>query len=120
MKKPKAIPRKPAKYPKIVYINLNILIANLRELSGIANAEIPVKATIIINIGLTIFAETAASPNISAPIIPTVVLNEEGTRILASCISSNEISIVIISNNIGNGIASRAAIIVNNNSDGII
>ena len=69
MKKPKAIPRKPAKYPKIVYINLNILIANLRELSGIANAEIPVKATIIINIGLTIFAETAASPNINPPSI---------------------------------------------------
>ena len=43
-----------------------------------------VKATIIMSIGLTIFAETAASPKISAPIIPTVVLNEEGTLILAS------------------------------------
>ena len=45
---------------------------------------IPVNATMIINIGLTIFAETAASPKISAPIIPTVVLKEEETRILAS------------------------------------
>ncbi len=43
-----------------------------------------VNATIIIKIGLTIFAETAASPKISAPIIPTVVLNEEGTLMLAS------------------------------------
>ena len=62
IKNPKAIPKNPAKYPKTVYINRNILIENLRELSGIANAEIPVKATIIIRIGLTILAETAASP----------------------------------------------------------
>ena len=53
-----------------MYINLNILIENLSELSGIANADIPVNATIIIRIGLTILAETAASPKISAPIIP--------------------------------------------------
>ena len=120
IKNPRAIPRKPAKYPKIVYINLNILNANLRELSGIANAEMPVNATIIISIGLTIFAETAASPSISAPIIPTVVLKDDGTRILASCISSKEISIIIISNKIGKGIASRAATIAKSNSDGMI
>lgn len=70
IKNPKAIPKNPAKNPKIIYINLNIRIENLRELSGIANAEIPVKATIIIRIGLTILAETAASPSIKAPIIP--------------------------------------------------
>lgn len=70
MKNPKAIPKNPAKNPKMIYINLNILIENLSELSGIANAEIPVNATIIISIGLTIFAETAASPSINAPIIP--------------------------------------------------
>ncbi len=40
------------------------------ELSGIANAHIPEYATIIIRIGLTILADTAASPKISAPIIP--------------------------------------------------
>ncbi len=70
IKNPNAIPKKPAKYPKIVYINLNILIAKRNELSGIANADIPTKATIIIRIGLTILAETAASPRIRAPIIP--------------------------------------------------
>ncbi len=70
MKNPNAIPKNPAKYPKIIYINRNILIANLKELSGIAKEQIPEKATIIISIGLTIFAETAASPNIRAPIIP--------------------------------------------------
>ncbi len=43
IKRPKPIPKKPAKYPSIVYINLNILIANLKELSGMANAEIPSK-----------------------------------------------------------------------------
>ena len=32
-----------------------------------ANAVIPVMATIITSIGLTIFAETEASPKISAP-----------------------------------------------------
>ena len=63
IKNPNAIPKKPAKYPKIVYINLNILIAKRNELSGIANADIPTKATIIL-------AETAASPRIRAPIIP--------------------------------------------------
>ena len=70
MKNPNAIPRNPAKYPKIVYINLNILSAKRNELSGMAKADIPTKATIIIRIGLTILAETAASPSIRAPIIP--------------------------------------------------
>ena len=42
--------------------NLKILNAKLREKSGIAKLQIPVKATIIIKIGLTMFALTAASP----------------------------------------------------------
>ena len=62
MKNPKAIPRKPAKYPSIIYINLNSLSENPSVKSGIAKLQIPVKATIMIRIGLTIFAETAASP----------------------------------------------------------
>ena len=83
-KAPKVIPKKPAIYPKIIYINLKILTENFREKLGIENPQIPVKATIIISIGLTIFAETAASPKIKAPIIPIVVLKEEDTLILAS------------------------------------
>ena len=60
--KPIAIPKKPAIYPKIIYINLKILNVNPREKSGIANEHIAVIATIIISIGLTKFALTAASP----------------------------------------------------------
>lgn len=59
---PIAIPKKPAKYPKKIYKNLKILKENPREKSGIANEQIAVIATIIINIGLTKFALTAASP----------------------------------------------------------
>ena len=70
IKKPNAIPKNPAKYPSIIYINLNIFRENLKALSGIANEQIPAEAIIIIRIGLTILAETAASPKISAPIIP--------------------------------------------------
>ncbi len=62
MKNPKAIPRKPARYPSIIYKNLKILIENPKVKSGIVKLQIPVKATIIIRIGLTMFAETAASP----------------------------------------------------------
>lgn len=70
MKNPKAIPKKPAKYPNIIYINLKVLIAKRKDVSGIAKAEIPANATIIIRIGLTMLADTAASPKIKAPIIP--------------------------------------------------
>ena len=44
-----------------MYINLNIRIEKLSKKSGIANPQIPVNATIIIRIGLTILAFTAAS-----------------------------------------------------------
>lgn len=46
----------------MINANLNILRAKLNEKSGIAKLQIPVNATIIIKIGLTIFALTAASP----------------------------------------------------------
>lgn len=59
---PIAIPRKPAIYPKMIYINLQILKVNPSEKSGIANEQIAVIATIIIKIGLTKFALTDASP----------------------------------------------------------
>lgn len=42
--------------------NLKILKLKLSEKSGTAKLHIPVNATIIINIGLTMFALTAASP----------------------------------------------------------
>lgn len=45
-----------------MYINLKILIEKAKVKSGIVKLQIPVKAIIIIRIGLTIFAETAASP----------------------------------------------------------
>ena len=59
-------------YPKMMYANLIILIEKLKEKSGIAKLHIPVNATIIIKIGLTILALTAASPKTKAPIIPIV------------------------------------------------
>lgn len=49
-------------YPKIIYKNLEILRVKLSEKSGIAKEQIAVIATIIIRIGLTKFALTAASP----------------------------------------------------------
>ncbi|MCX4303034.1 MAG: hypothetical protein OSJ66_03365 [Clostridia bacterium] len=62
IKNPKAIPKNPAKYPSTIYINLKILIEKAKVKSGIVKLQIPVKAIIIIRIGLTILAETAASP----------------------------------------------------------
>lgn len=103
----------------MIYKNLKILSANPSEKSGIAKLQIPVNATIIIKIGLTIFAETAASPKIKAPIIPTVVLKEDEILRPASLINSNDISINIISNITGNGIASRELEIAKSNSEGI-
>ena len=101
------------------YINLNIRIEKLSKKSGIANPPIPVNATIIIRIGLTILAFTAASPSTSAPIIPMVLLNEDETLSPASLSNSNDTSIIKISNITGNGIDSLELEIANNNSDGI-
>ena len=49
-------------YPKKIYKNLKILRVKPKEKSGMANEHIAVIATIIIKIGLTKFALTAASP----------------------------------------------------------
>lgn len=65
--KQNAIPKNPAKNPTIIYANLTTRMWKLKEKSGTAKAVIPVIATIITRIGLTIFAVTAASPKISAP-----------------------------------------------------
>lgn len=59
---PNDIPRNPAIYPKNINKNLNNLKWKPNEKSGIAKEAIPVMATIIINIGLTIPAVTAACP----------------------------------------------------------
>ncbi len=88
-------------------------------MSGIENEQRAVIATIIIRIGLTIFAFTAASPNIKAPTIPIVGPIGEGTLRLASLMNSKDISITRSSNTIGNGIDSLEAAIANNNSVGI-
>lgn len=47
-----------------IYKNLYILIVKLKEKSGMLKEQIAVIATIIIKIGLTKFALTAASPSI--------------------------------------------------------
>ena len=75
-------------------------------------------ATIIIKIGLTILALTAACPNTRAPTIPIVGPIGEGTLRPASRISSKEISITKISKIIGKGTFSREAKIENSNSVG--
>ena len=75
-------------------------------------------ATIIIKIGLTILALTAACPNTKAPTIPIVGPIGEGTLNPASLISSKEISITKISKIIGKGTFSREAKIENSNSVG--
>ena len=59
---PTEIPIKPKKVPKIIKANLNILKWNCNEKLGIAKEASAVIATIIIDIGLTKFALTAASP----------------------------------------------------------
>ena len=48
-------------------INLLILIVKFSEKSGMLNEQIAVIATIIISIGLTRLALTAASPKIKPP-----------------------------------------------------
>lgn len=81
--------------------------------------HIPVKDTIIIKIGLTMLASTAACPNTSAPTIPRVGPIGLGTLTLASRISSKENSITKISKIIGNGTDSLEAMIANKSSVGI-
>ena len=83
-----------------------------------ANDEIAVIAIIIINIGETILAETAASPKTRAPTIPTVEPRGEGTLRPASLINSKESSIIRISTKIGKGTFTRDATIEYNNSVG--
>lgn len=68
-----------------------------------AKDAIPVIATTMIKIGLTILALTAACPKTKAPTIPIVGPIGEGTLNPASRISSKEISISKISKIIGNG-----------------
>lgn len=114
----RAIPRKPKIYPNIIYKNLNNLREKLNEKSGIEKEHIPVIATIIISIGLTRLALTAASPRIRAPTIPIVVPNGPGTRSPASRISSKENSIKKISKITGKGTAFLEAAMVNKSSVG--
>ena len=74
---------------------------------------IPVIATIIINIGLTIPALTAACPSTSAPTIPIVDPIAEGTLSPASRINSKANSISKTSAIIGKGTFAREANIEN-------
>lgn len=68
--KPKEIPKNPAINPSNINPNLKYLKWNPKEKSGIAKDAIPVIATMIIRIGLTIPALTAAWPKTRAPTIP--------------------------------------------------
>ena len=67
---PREMPKNPAIKPSSINKNLKYLKWNPKEQSGIAKEAIPVMATIIINIGLTMPALTAACPKTSAPTIP--------------------------------------------------
>ena len=77
---------------------------------------IPVNATMIINIGLTMFAETIACPKIKVPIIPNVGPTGAGVLILASRIISNAISIIKSSKSIVKGTLSRVPAIAKSKS----
>ena len=66
-------------------------------------------AMMIIRIGLTILALTAACPMTKAPTIPMVALRGDGTRSPASRINSKEISITSTSKIMGNGTFSLEA-----------
>lgn len=68
---------------------------------------IPVKATIMTRIGLTILADTIACPNIKVPTMPSVGPTGAGVRILASRIISKAISIIKSSVSIVKGTFSR-------------
>ena len=117
---PKLIPKNPDIYPKRINKNLKYLKWKPKEKSGIAKEDIPVRATIIIKIGHTIFALTAACPKTNAPTIPIVGPTGEGTLKPASLINSKDISIINNSNIIGNGTFSRDAKIEYNSSVGRI
>ena len=83
-----------------------------------AKEAIAVIATIIIKIGLTIFALTAACPKTNAPTIPIVGPIGDGTLSPASLINSNDISITNNSKITGKGTFSLEANKENNNSVG--
>lgn len=117
---PIEIPKKPAIYPSRINTNLKKRKWNPNEKSGIANDAIPVNATIIINIGLTMFALTAACPKTRAPTIPMVGPIGDGTLKPASLISSNDTSMIIISNITGNGTISLVLNMEYNSSVGSI
>lgn len=68
--KPNEIPKKPAIYPSKINRNLKYLKWKPKVKSGMAKEEMAVIATIIIKIGLTIPALTAACPKTKAPTIP--------------------------------------------------
>ena len=68
--KPSEIPKNPAINPSKINKNLKYLKWKPKEKSGIAKEAIPVIATMIIKIGLTIPALTAACPKTKAPTIP--------------------------------------------------
>ena len=118
--KPKLIPKKPAIYPSKINKNLNNLKWKPKEKSGIADEAIAVIATIIIRVGLTILALTAASPITNAPTIPIVEPIGEGTLSEASRISSKAISIARISTITGKGTFSLEASIEKRSSVGKI
>ena len=60
--RPKPIPKNPARYPKRINKKRKNLRWKPKEKSGIEKDALPVIATIIIKIGLTILALTAACP----------------------------------------------------------
>lgn len=77
---PIEIPKNPKNIPKKIKTNLSILKCNSKEKLGTAKEVSPAIATIMIEIGLTILALTAASPKTRAPTILMVELMGEGTR----------------------------------------
>ena len=113
-------PTIPNKYAAAIYTNFNTLRDLESDKVGVENAPIPPIDTIIINIGLTMLASTAAWPKISPPIIPRVLPIGFGTLTDASFISSNDISIKINSTISGNGTFSRLAEIAISKSVGRI
>ena len=74
------MPKNPAIKPSKIKANRKYLKWNPKEKSGMAKEAIPVIATTIIKIGLTIPALTAACPKTKAPTIPIVGPIAEGTR----------------------------------------
>ena len=85
-----------------------------------AKEAVPVMATTIIKIGLTIPALTAACPITKAPTIPIVGPIGDGTLKPASRINSKDNSSTNNSKIIGKGTLAREAKMENNNSVGNI